>query len=363
MRSAVDGGWPAANPSLLEYQQAAWAHLRASRKSLGILGTSGCPSPLHAQDTPFPTPFLFPAARGSYEYMDTLSQLDNCIPPERNLPANLRGIITPLAWETWDVRFAQHPDQRFWQYIVSGIRDGFRIGFDYQCPLKSSRRNMPSVSSQPQAIREYLAEECAVGHILGPLKAESVPGLQVNQFGLIPKKTPGEWRLIVDLSSPEGCSVNDGVYDHLCSLRYISVDDALAVIRELGQGTLLAKVDIQKAYRIVPVHPSDRPLLGMQWEGAVYLDAALPFGLCSAPKIFTAVADAAEWVARSEGVSRVMHYLDDFLILSRPGSTECHQSLETLLDVFRDLGVPVAPGSWRVPQHASHSLASRSTQP
>ena len=296
-----------------------------------------------------PPPPFFSSTIGAYKYMDTLRCLDRCTPPARTLPVNIRTIVTPLDWEIWGAKLAKHPDQHFRQYIVSGIRNGFRIGFDYQRPLKSSRRNMPSVSSQPQAIREYLAVECAAGRILGPLQADSVPGLQVNRFGLIPKKTPGEWRLIVDLSSPEGSSVNDGEYDHLCSLKYISVEDALAEIRKLGRGTLLAKVDIQKAYRMVPVHPADRPLLGMQWEGAVYLDAALPFGLRSAPKIFTAVADAAEWVARSEGVPHIMHYLDDFLVLGRPGASECQQSLKTLLEVFQELGVPVAPGKLEGP--------------
>ena len=56
--------------------------------------------------------------------------------------------------------------------------------------------------------------------------------------------------------------------------------------------------------RSVPVHPMDRSLLGMRWEGALYIDTALPFGLRSAPKIFNAVADAVEWVARRQGYPR-----------------------------------------------------------
>jgi hypothetical protein len=154
--------------------------------------------------------------------------------------------------------------------------------------------------------------------------------MQINRFGLIPKKTPGTWRLIVDLSSPEGFSVNDGIEVPRCSLRYMSVEDALAMVKQLSQGTLLAKVDLQKAYRIIPVHPTDRHLLGMRWEGNIFVDAALPFGLRSAPKIFTAVADAAEWIARQEGVPVIGHYLDDFLIMGRPNSQECGQSLHQL---------------------------------
>lgn len=51
----------------------------------------------------------------------------------------------------------------------------------------------------------------------------------------------------------------------------------------------MAKMDIKQAYRIVPVHPEDRRLLGMQWQDKVYVDKVLPFGLRSAPLIFSAV--------------------------------------------------------------------------
>lgn len=34
-----------------------------------------------------------------------------------------------------------------------------------------------------------------------------------------------------------------------------------------------------------------------------YVDGVLPFGLWSAPKIFTAVADALQWVMVDKGVS------------------------------------------------------------
>ena len=57
-----------------------------------------------------------------------------------------------------------------------------------------------------------------------------------------------------------------------------------------------AKVDIKQAYCIVPVHPEDRHLLGVQWEGQVHVDKVLPFRLRSAPLILTASADALQWI-------------------------------------------------------------------
>ena len=119
--------------------------------------------------------------------------------------------------------------------------------------------------------------------------------MYTSPFGVIPKKhKPGKWRLILDLSSPTGLSVNDGIDKDHCSLSYTSIDDVVKCIISQGRGAMLAKIDIKQAYRNVPVHPEDRPLLGMAWNGKVYLDKVLPFGLRSAPIIFSAIADALQ---------------------------------------------------------------------
>ena len=96
----------------------------------------------------------------------------------------------------------------------------------------------------------------------------------------------------MDLSSPAGKSMNDGISVADSSLSYMSVNDVAKVVVQMGEGALLGKTDVQSAYRIIPIHPEDRWLLGTQWQGRVFVDACLPFGLQSAPIIFTAVADA-----------------------------------------------------------------------
>ena len=114
---------------------------------------------------------------------------------------------------------------------------------------------------------------------MGSAEEATALGVQCSPFGVIPKwGKPGKWRLIVDLSAPEGHSVNDGVPRDLCSLRYMSIDDVVAQILRGGKGTELAKIDVRQAYRNVPVHPEDRYMLGMEWKGSVYVDRTLPFG-------------------------------------------------------------------------------------
>ena len=131
----------------------------------------------------------------------------------------------------------------------------------------------------------------------GPLpgRGEVIPP-PVNRFVVIPNgRNTGKWRLITDLSYPSGQSVNDGVESVFCSLKYTSVDRVAEVVAMYPPGTLLVKIDIESAYRLVPVHPADRPLQAVQWDGAIYVDPMLPFGLRQAPKIFNAMADGLEW--------------------------------------------------------------------
>ena len=141
------------------------------------------------------------------------------------------------------------------------------------------------------------------------------------------------------MSAPSGASINDSIGESVSSLSYVGVDDATKGIRRFGQGALLAKIDVRSAYRNVPIHPHDRWLLGMCWNGALFIDTALPFGLRSSAKIFTAIADAAEWIARKSGIQFVIHYLDDFLIIGAPASDECHAALRTLVAIFERLGL------------------------
>ena len=201
--------------------------------------------------------------------------------------------------------------------------------------------NIQSASDHPRVVHDCLAGKCAAGRILGLFPPASLDGVQVSPLGVVPKKGVNKWRLILDLSSPEGHSVNDAISRDLCSLSYISVDDAAKAVTRVGRGALLAKVDIKNAYRIVEVHPEDRLLLGMQFEGLLYVDSVLPFGLRSAPKIFTAIADALEWIVSKAGVRTMFHYLDDFLIVAHPASNQCRDDLRRLLDVFTHLRVPI----------------------
>ena len=124
---------------------------------------------------------------------------------------------------------------------MSGIREGFRVGFDYSHSCWSSPPNM-SALEKPEVVTEYLAEEYAEGQVLGPFVLEQLPKIHTSHFGVIKKGKTGRWQLILYMSSPEGASVNDGFKESLCSLSYVGTKDAAWTIVAKGRGALLAKV-------------------------------------------------------------------------------------------------------------------------
>ncbi len=280
-----------------------------------------------------------------YPYIHDLLNLQSCQPcqPTPVIPASAQCIITPLQVHQWALALRDHPDPRFVQYILEGISSGFRIGYQHATSrCKSARSNLFSATQHPAPVQAYLDEECTAGRVAGPFAPDEVRGLQVSRFGVIPKSNqPGKWRLILDLSFPHGHSVNDGILREWCSMQYATVDQAVAHILQMGSGALLAKIDIEHAYRNVPVHPDDRHLLGMRWNNELFIDTTLPFGLRSAPKVFCAIADALEWILLHRGVTWSLHYIDDFLTVGRAGSLECAENLSRIQTVCAQLGVPL----------------------
>ena len=280
---------------------------------------------------------------GKYVYMEDLRALDACRPLKASVVPDEVGVVSsPLVASEWEAVLAGHPDREFAAFVVRGIGEGFRIGFDYRHSLGGKNpKNMRSANVTPDPIDRYVRAELQEGRLI---RLSGATPLRVSRVGVIPKPhQPGKWRLITDLSFPKGESVNDGIWSEVCSVSYATVDDAVRCIKTLGRGALLAKFDIANAYRAIPVHPADRLLLGLSWRGDTLVDGALPFGLRSAPKLFTAVADALLWAIGRRNVVHAMHYLDDFLLLGPSNSSECSRALQESLRLCDRLGFPIAP--------------------
>ena len=166
--------------------------------------------------------------------------------------------VSPLWVDQFVGELRRHPNHPQVEYVLEGLRNGFKLDFLPTQSLKSAKRNKPSAYLHPSVIDDYLANEVSLGRVAGPFRVPPFPNLHVSSFGVIPKKgQPGKWHLIVDLSSPGGASVNDGINPDDFTLHYVTVDQVICLVSRFGKGALMAKFDVEAAYRNIAVCPSD----------------------------------------------------------------------------------------------------------
>ena len=238
------------------------------------------------------------------------------------------------------------------EYLLNGFQHGFRIGC-FGLPAQQDKRvtNLKSAVEFPAVVDKKKAKELALGRILGPFDAPAPSdNFRMSPLGVVPKKTPGEFRTIHHLSYPEDSSVNDYIPKEISAVQYATIQDAIRLIKQQpGSQVFMAKVDIESAFRIIPVSPMDRPLLGFQWKGKFFMDAVLPMGVSSACAIFESFSTALEWIATSKlGATAIVHVIDDFLFIAH-SRANCGQDLQAFVNLCLELGVPLAPGKTVAP--------------
>ena len=84
----------------------------------------------------------------------------------------------------------------------------------------------------------------------------------------------------------------------------------------LMPGDWLVKLDLKDVYLSVPIHVSHQKFLRFRWERKEWQFQVLPFGLSSAPYIFTTVMNPVVATMRQLGI-RLILYLGDMLIIDQ----------------------------------------------
>ena len=141
---------------------------------------------------------------------------------------------------------------------------------------------------------------------------------RVSPLGVLPKKTPGEFRLIHHLSYPRGSSVNDSISPDHTSVSYATISNAIQHIKAEGRWCFLVKTDIKNAFRIFPIRPQDYGLLGMRWRDLIYYGRCMSMGCSNSCKTFETLSTALEWIARGNSILLVsfIYLMISLLLLS-----------------------------------------------
>ena len=151
----------------------------------------------------------------------------------------------------------------------------------------SKVKNHKGAKDFPRNAQEFLNKEKAYGAILGPFNTNPFAfNITITPFNTVPEKGSDERRIILDLSYPKGSSINDDVskdffHGEIVELSYPGVDQFVEIIKLKRRNCLLFKRDLKRAYRQTPIDPGDSSLLGYSFNGKLYFDKVLSFGLRS----------------------------------------------------------------------------------
>jgi hypothetical protein len=187
--------------------------------------------------------------------------------------------------------------------------------------------------------------QVANGRTAGPFLESPFENFRCSPLGAVTRKRSSKVRRIHHLSWPRNASVNDSIPDAEACIQYDMIDCAINNILLAGRGSNLVKLDLESAFRHVPVRPEDWHLLGFTWEHRLYYDVVLGFGCRSALYIFNLFAEALHWILQHHLPARIRHYLDDFLKVFAPDVplTTVQQALEWVLALGEQLGLHFQP--------------------
>ena len=147
-----------------------------------------------------------------------------------------------------------------------------------------------------------------------------------SQLFCVPKKDGGTRPIIINLKA-----LNQSVHKVHFKMKGINMLKDM-----LKRGDWLTKVDLKDAYFMIPIAPYQRRLLHFKWQGSTYQFTCLPFGLSSAPWVFTKTTKPVMAILRSLGL-RMIIYIDDILLMAETKS-QAQENTAGLVFCLENLG-------------------------
>ena len=121
--------------------------------------------------------------------------------------------------------------------------------------------------------------------------------------------------------------------------KYASIADFLLHIRP---GGFLAKTDVKAGFHHIRISPAHWKYLAFRTKKGVYRYLRLPFGLKTAPALFSWLTAEVNQLLRQQGVRASMVYIDDFLVYADT-EAECRIALSLLERLCEALSIRLDP--------------------
>ena len=146
-----------------------------------------------------------------------------------------------------------------------------------------------------------------------------------SRLFLVPKPHQ-RWMPVIDLSR----------LNTFLHVEKFKMETPESIRTSLIPGEWVSSIDLSDAYLHIPIHPNSRKYLRFCHRSQVFQFISLPFGLATAPQVFTMIVKEVKLMALSRGL-RLHQYLDDWLIRSQ-SHEEAQVNTQAVIDLTQSLG-------------------------
>ena len=156
-------------------------------------------------------------------------------------------------------------------------------------------------------------------------RVENVKSLGFYSRLFLVSKPHQRWRPVIDLSR----------LNTFLHVEKFKMETPESIRTSLIPGEWVSSIDLSDAYLHIPIHPNSRKYLRFCYKSQVFQFTS-PFGLATAPQVFTMIVKEVKLMALSRGL-RIHQYLDDWLIRSQ-SQEEAQVNTQAVADLTQSLG-------------------------
>ena len=162
-------------------------------------------------------------------------------------------------------------------WVLSWIERGYELQWLDRAPAPRMQKNSSSALEHAAFVTSAVAEMLTAGAIAVLPQGER-PEV-ASPLGVAPKGSEGKFRLVINMKY---------VNEHLAKKKFKF--EGLKDLADLAEkGDHAVSFDLTSGYYHVDLHPRTRTFTGFEWKGIYYLYKCLPFGLATAPWVFSKV--------------------------------------------------------------------------
>ncbi|KAJ2935338.1 hypothetical protein H1R20_g1756, partial [Candolleomyces eurysporus] len=209
-------------------------------------------------------------------------------------------IITPYSAEAFRIFLEAAGIHHMYPYLSHKITHGFSLGNLTSIDVSFTPDNLRSALPHSTVINEYIQEEIRLNRFSGPFTQEELERItgpfRSSPLQIVTKQGP-PWFFSQAPNSDDFPTC------------WGTPDECAFLVAIAPPGAQACTLDIEGAYRTIPVRPDHKRFLIIKHKGLFYLNHDVPFGLRNASGLQGEVADAIVDIWHSLGVGPVIKWV------------------------------------------------------